>query len=64
LPEYIQFWCANHDCDNDGEVRLCRDGTWSVHTFVETWFASQCSQFASRLQVSMTPPPDSTDPSD
>ncbi|MGA2401589.1 MAG: hypothetical protein ABSG91_07760 [Syntrophobacteraceae bacterium] len=62
LPEFTQFWCGNRGCDNSGEVRLCRDGTWSIHCFVESWFGNGCSKFASRLLASRSAPPCGPDP--
>jgi len=52
LPGFTQFWCANHDCDNTGEVTLTRDGTWNVYCVVEEWLGDLCGGFSSKLLFS------------
>jgi hypothetical protein len=53
LPRFTLFWCANRDCNNSGEVRLMREGTWNVYYVAEAWFENQCSAFVSKLLFSL-----------
>lgn len=32
---FIQFWCATHECPNTGDVKLFMDGTWQVFGYEE-----------------------------
>lgn len=52
LPGFTQYWCANHDCSNSGEVEIMPDGTWGVYGVVETWLGNRCSGIESRLLFS------------
>lgn len=54
LPEFIQYWCANHDCDNSEEVVLTRDGAWKVYSVVEVWFGNMFSRYSSKLLAAET----------
>jgi len=51
-PDAIRYWCANHACDNSGEVVLSPDGAWSIYAVVESSFEGLCSSYSSQLLVS------------
>ncbi|NLI81441.1 MAG: hypothetical protein GX443_07105 [Deltaproteobacteria bacterium] len=53
LPQFIQFWCATRGCENAGDVKLFRDGTWQIFGFEETFYDNRLSRIVPKVLQSI-----------